>query len=155
MTSSNTPSIDTPSSKKVTEKKYQHYAYSRSSTQMITPTGKKFSFVGGAFITDDVEIIDYLATCIASGVTTITKGALLTAKEADPMAAYKDKVIAEYEAEKAEAAVTAALGTQADMGTTNTGKSKPFSPMSTNELANAGMSSSAGAAKGGAKGAAK
>ena len=100
------------------EKKFQHYAYARKSTQMLTETGKKFSFVNYKLVTIDQEIIDYLDAQIAAGMREVTKGELLTSKEADPMRAIKDAAVAEYKAEQAELAKNAALGISPDMGST-------------------------------------
>lgn len=124
------------------DKKFQHYAYSKQSTQMITPTGKKFSFVASKLITDDEEIIEYLDTEIKNGLNTITKGALLSAKESDPMRKIKAQAVEDYKKEQAELAKNDALGIKADMGSTDTGKSKPFSPVSTTDLTNAAGSAS-------------
>lgn len=127
---------------KVEEKKFQHYAYSKACTQMITEEGKKFSFVAGKLITDDKEIINYLDEQIRAGLNTITKGALLSAKESDPMRAVKAAAVADYIAEQKALNKNSALGIKENMGSTDTGKSKPFSPVSTTDLTNAGKSSS-------------
>lgn len=143
-TEATTPEIATPApiQAKTTEKKYQHYAYSKAATQLITPKGKKFSFVSHQLITDDPEIIEYLDAEIANGLKVITKGALLTSKESDPMRAVKALGVKEYLEEQAKLAMNNALGVKEDMGSTDTGKSKPFSPMSTTELTNAGIDAS-------------
>lgn len=99
------------------ENKFQHYHYSKGATQMITSTGKKFSFVGHKFMTQDTEVIEYLDDCIKSGLKEITKGALLTAEESDPMAEYNARVIKEHEARKA-----AILSPDNDRGNTEDGK---------------------------------
>ena len=125
------------------ERRFQHYAYAKAATQMITPLGKKFSFVKSAYITDDKEIIDFLDQCIADGMKEITKGALLTAKDADPMRAVKDAAVAEYKAELAEAAKNAALGVFPDMGTTSA-STATLGAASTRQVINAGVSSTAG-----------
>jgi len=127
------------------EIKYQHYHYAKAATQMITPTGKKFSFVNYKLVTADPEIISFLDEQIAAGLNVVTKGALLTSKESDPMRAIKDAAIEEYKKEQAELAMNKALGINPDMGSTSA-KGKPFSPMSTTELTNAGVSSTATAA---------
>jgi len=126
------------------ERKFQHYAYAKAATQMITPLGKKFSFVSGTFITDDSEIMEYLDECIAAGMREITKGSLLTAKDADPMRAVKDAAIAEYKAELAEKVKNEALGNYPDMGTISTEGAAKLGAASTRQVINAGVSSTAG-----------
>lgn len=131
----------------VNEKRFQHYSYAKAATQMITPKGKKFSFVKGAFITDDAEIIEYLDECIAEGIREIVKGSLLTAKDADPMRAIKDAAIAEYKAEQEEAAKNAALGKFPDMGHVNKDSTTAkLGAMSTRQVVNAGDAATAGKA---------
>lgn len=129
----------------VNEKKFQHYSYAKAATQMITPLGKKFSFIKSAYITDDSEIIEYLDDCIAAGMKEIVKGSLLTAKDADPMRAVKDAAIAEYKAELEEKAKKEALGIFTDMGNVSTEGAAKLGAASTRQVINAGVSSTAGA----------
>lgn len=130
------------------EKKYQHYAYAKAATQLITDSGKKFSFVDHKFITDDQEIIEYLDREIAAGLGVITKGALLSSRESDPMRSVKEKAVADYIAEQARLNTDKALGVSADMGKTD--QKAQFSPMSTKELTTAGVNATAGASGGAA-----
>jgi hypothetical protein len=130
------------------EKRFQHYAYAKAATQMITPLGKKFSFVANTFITDDKEIMEYLDDCIDSGMKEITKGSLLTAKDADPMRAVKDAAIAEYKAELAEKAKNEALGNFPDMGIISKEGAAKLGAVSTRQLINAGVSSTSGKSTG-------
>jgi len=80
--------------------KFQHYKASRPNVRMVTLTGKPITFINFQFITADKDVIEYLDSEIDQGLGIITKGKLMTAEEADPMAALKRKIIAEYEAEK-------------------------------------------------------
>ena len=138
------PAVSVP----VEEKRFQHYHYSRAATQMITPTGKKFSFVNHKLITADSEIIEHLNAEIAKGLNVITKGAFLTSKEADPMRAIKDAAVAEYKKEQEELIKNKALGINPDMGSPNKGKPIHLNPMSTDQLTNAGISNTAAAGGG-------
>lgn len=112
--------------------------------QLRTTTGKKIGFVGNAFITADPDCIAYLDAEIKAGLNVITKGKLLTSKEADPMEQLKAKHIAEYKAEQEKIATDAAKGVTRDMGNT---KSKDAiaagaKPLSTSGVINADLSGS-------------
>ena len=104
--------------KKVDEKKYQQYASSRNSMKMITTTGRKIIFVGYKYMTCEQDIIDYLDDEISKGLNVVTKGELLTSKEADPMEALKKKHIQEYLAKEQQELTDIALGKTKDMGNT-------------------------------------
>ena len=107
-----TPTL-TPKATKEPERKFQHYACSRQAMRMITPEGRKITFVGHKYITAEEAIIAYLDAEIANGLRVITKGELLTSLEADPLEALRRKHVAEYLAsQKAEE--------KQDMGSTKT-----------------------------------
>jgi hypothetical protein len=95
--------------------KFQHYASSRGNIRLVTAQGIPISFVNFKYITDNAHCIEYLDSEIALGIGIITKGELMTAKEADPMEALRAKFIAEYEAERA-AEVPNDMGTTAANG---------------------------------------
>jgi hypothetical protein len=90
--------------------KFQHYISARPTMRMITPKGKPITFIGNTFITDDPEVIEYLDTELRNKALGITKGELMTAEEADPMAALKARIIAEHEEKKEKEAVDIAKG---------------------------------------------
>ena len=100
------------------EQKYQQYTSSRQSMKMITTKGRKIIFVGYKYMTCEKEIIDYLDHEIANGLKVVTKGELLTSKEADPMEALKTKHIKEYLAKEQQELTDIALGKTKDMGNT-------------------------------------
>lgn len=95
------PATAPTTKQKEPEKKYQHYSSSRISMRMISTKGRLINFTNFGFATDDQEVIDYLDNEIKLGLKDITKGALITEEEADPMYAFKQQVIAEHEAKKA------------------------------------------------------
>jgi len=139
-----TPPAGDPPPTKV-EPKFQHYASSVRSVKLLTDTGKKITFVNFQFITQDEEIIAYLDKEIAcSGIKGFTKGAFITAEEADPMSAVKKKWKEECKAEMRAEQEKKALGEIPDMGDTRTDKSKKFNAVTTSTIAdNAAGSSSA------------
>lgn len=102
------------------DQKYQHYTSARQSMKMITTKGRKVVFVNYQYITCEQEIIKYLDDEIDNGIKVITKGKLLTSKEADPMEALKTKHIAEFLAAQQQEKKDAALGKTKDMGNTKT-----------------------------------
>ena len=120
--------------------KFQHYSSAKAATKFITDTGQVVCFINFQFITSDKSVMAYLDSEIAAGNTSITKGELMTAEEADPMSALKRKHIAEYQAAEAEKAKAAALGEVANMGDTKP-KDKHVNVMSTSGVAS-GLSNS-------------
>lgn len=110
--------------KKKLDVKFQHYNSSVSSMRMITKNGTHIIFVLGQFITSNPECINYLNAEIDLGLPQVTKGELMTAEEADPMAALKRRHIAEYLAtkklEEEELAVQAELASQVTTGIVST-----------------------------------
>jgi len=125
---------------KTEEKKYQHYASSRQSMKMISTVGRKITFVNHQYITCEQGIIDYLDAEIEQGLTVITKGELLTAKEADPMEALRSKHIREYLAAEQQEQIDKALGKTKDMGATKSEEviKAALKPMSTKGVTNSG-----------------
>lgn len=124
------PSVQAPPV--VEERKFQHYSSSRLNMAMLTKIGQRINFISGVFITDDKSVIRYLDEEIANGLNIITKGELLTEKEADPMEALKKKHIAEYLEQQAELAKQASLGITRDMGETE--EKTRLNPLSSNLL---------------------
>ena len=124
---------------KTPELKYQHYSCSRQAMRMISTGGRKITFVGYQYLTCEQEIIDYLDNEIAQGLRVITKGDLLTSKEADPLEKLKEKHIAEYLATQ-----RAAQKGDADMGNTKTPEQllASLKPLATAGVANSGPSDS-------------
>jgi len=120
----------------VPEQKFQHYRSSRISTRLVATKGKKIVFTGFQYITKDPDIIEYLNFEISQGLPGITKGELLTEKEADPMEALKKRIIQEHEDEKAQEAADKARGITKDMGTSKAKGSPSINPMSSNQVAN-------------------
>ncbi len=97
--------VETPRDAVVQEDvKYQHYTSSRISMRIVTPIGRVINFVNYKYITANEELISYLDSQIKAGMNSITKGELLTLKEADPMESLKQRIIDEFLAEQAERA---------------------------------------------------
>lgn len=112
--------------------KFQHYKSAKISMRLISVLGTKIVFINHEFITADPDAIEYLNTEIARGLPGITKGALLTREEADPMSAIKKQWEVEFKAKQAEDIRKAALGESKDMGETN---NKPtISPLGTSSI---------------------
>ena len=101
---------------KSNEQKFQHYTSSRQSMRMITEEGRKVTFVNYEYMTCEQAIIDYLDMEIGKGLKVITKGEMLTSKEADPMEALKTKHIKEYLAAEMKEAQDKAVGITKSMG---------------------------------------
>lgn len=118
-----------------TSPKYQHYTCSRTSMRMVTPTGGRISFAGYEYITRDPSHIEYLDAEIDLGLNCVTKGALLTVDEANPMEALKRKHIAEYISEKEKTAVNLARGIVSNMGNTKEAGTAQLNPAGTNAVA--------------------
>lgn len=116
------------------EVKFQHYTSARQSVKLLTSSGRSIEFVNFQFITADEELIDYLNNEIRLGLTTITKGELMTAEEADPMVALKRKWQEEYDAELAEKAKKAALGQLPDMGNTKPKEQRADNVLGSNKI---------------------
>lgn len=99
---------------------FQQYKCSKPSMRMMTSKGKKLYFIKFELLTQDEDIIEYLDYEITQNPRLgITKGAMMSLDEKDPMAALKRQHIAEYIAEQAKKASDAALGITRDMGTTD------------------------------------
>jgi len=133
---------------KVPERKFQHYKCSRRSMKMITKKGRLIIFINFKFITDDVEYIEYLDTEIASGLRDVTKGALMTSEEADPMTALRRKFFAEFAAEEAEKVRAKALGEFPEMGRTKEPGKAALNPTSTRSAGGLAVGSSSSDAVG-------
>lgn len=126
---------------KAPEKVFQHYKSSKASTRLITKTGGKINFAGYEFITDNESFIAYLDAEIANGMRSITKGEALTSDQIDPMAAYRRKVIKEYEEEKELERVMEAKGISKDMGTSDQTRKTRINPMASRSVASGASNS--------------
>lgn len=116
---------------------WQHYKCSRQSMRMTTTCGKKFHFAQFEMLTQDEDVIGYLDSEIKNNsMIGITKGALMTADDKDPMAALKRKHIAEYIAEQAKAAADKASGIIPDMGSTKAAGTHQLNPAHSGNVAN-------------------
>jgi len=100
------------------EKRFQHYKCDRKSMQMRTHIGTLIAFVDHTFITDNEEVIDYLDSEISKGLRGVTKGELLTAKEADPMQRLREKFYKEFQEEQEAIKLKELRGQYRDMGST-------------------------------------
>lgn len=87
---------------------FQYYNCSIQSMRMCTSNGTPIIFKDFQLVTDNIDIIAYLEHELSKGLESqgITRGALLTKEEMDPMEVLRKQHIAEYIA--SEAAVTAA-----------------------------------------------
>ena len=133
-----------PVQEPVLEIKFQHYECARQSTKLLTPTGRAIIFINHEFITSDEGLIEYLNNEIANGLRDVTKGALMTAAEADPMAALKAKWIEEGKKQAQQEAEQAALGVSADMGDTRKSKVDKLNAISTQGINQNAAGSSSG-----------
>lgn len=116
---------------------WQHYKGSRQSMRMTTTCGKKFYFAQFELLTQDEDVIGYLDAEIKNNpMIGITKGALMTADDKDPMAALKRKHIAEYIAEQAKQASDTASGIVPDMGSTKVEGAPQLNPANSGNVAN-------------------
>lgn len=98
---------------------FQQYRYSKPSCRMITTKGKKFSFVEFELLTQDEDIITYLDNEIKLNPRLgITKGALMSVDDKDPMAALKRQHVAEYLTEQKQKAIDKVAGITRNMGVT-------------------------------------
>jgi predicted transcriptional regulator len=100
------------------EAKYQHYACSKSSVKLTTPTGIRIAFTQHQYMTNDESVIEYLDAEIKAGLNIITKGELLTEKESDPLERLREKHIAEYIAAEQAKKEAIGRGEMRDMGST-------------------------------------
>lgn len=126
---------------KQAEKKFQHYGSGRSSTRVVTTTGRRIDFTNHQFITGDKDLIDFLNGEIDAGLHGITKGQLMTSEEANPMEALKASHFKEFQEMQAEALKRQALGIERDMGATKATSKMPLNPTSTKAVPAAGSTS--------------
>lgn len=138
--------IDSPEHKQIVEEfpaetlqeaqQFQHYKSSRNSTRMITSSGKKIAFCNFALYTQDEDIIDYLDHEIKQNkLLGITKGALMSVEDKDPMAALKSQHIAEYLETEAKKASDAKLGKTVNMGNTKPAGAAKINPAHSGNVA--------------------
>ena len=80
--------------------KVQKYSSGRPNTVMLTELGTRIFFKNNVFFTSNKEIIDYLDTQCELGVAGITKEGEFDAEVLNAEEAYKQKIIAEYEAKR-------------------------------------------------------
>jgi len=98
---------------KAVEKKYHVFHNNVQSSKMVTDKGRTISFVGGQFVTDVEEDIEYLQREIALGNTFLYVKAgkeVMTSAELDPMKALRKQHLEEFAALQKEAARKIAAG---------------------------------------------
>lgn len=119
------------------EKKFQVYHSAKASVRTMTDKGKRISFCAYEFITEDKDIIAFLNEQIEQkGLSGITKGALVSAEDKDPMAVLKRKHFAEFLADQAKAKADAANGIFPDMGDTKPAGVPRLNPTHSGQTAN-------------------
>lgn len=81
---------------------FQYYNSALESVRMCTSGGIPIIFKDYQLVTDNVDIIAYLEHELSRGLKLqgITRGALLTKEEMDPMEVLRKQIIDEYEASK-------------------------------------------------------
>ena len=102
------------------EKKYNIYYSLRGSMRMCCPSGKPIHFVGGKFVTDEKEAIEYLDAELAARnkFIYVKEGEeRVTSTDLDPMAALRRKIIKE-ESKKIIAMAQKHLTASRNMGST-------------------------------------
>lgn len=102
----------------VAEEKFQEYKSALSSVRLITDgkPGIRITFTNFKLLTQTKEVIEYLNKEIKLGLPGITKGALLSLDDVNPMQTLRREMEAKVRAEMAEEAKNAALGKTKDMG---------------------------------------
>lgn len=118
------------------EQKFQHYHSSRISMRLVTTTGKRITFTGFEFITQDEDIIDYLNSEIDQGLPGIAKGKFMTAAEADPMEALRRKHFEEFKVAQVQEAADKAAGITREMGETEGSQGKMLGAAGSGQVAN-------------------
>jgi uncharacterized membrane protein YqjE len=102
----------------VKEEKFQEYKSSLTSIRLITKGGIKITFTKFKLYTQSPAVIAYLDDEIKNGLPGITKGALLTLDEVNPMATLRREVKAELLEELKQEAADNAAGVTRNMGET-------------------------------------
>jgi hypothetical protein len=85
------------------EKKFHQYFSTRAKISISMADGRKLSFVGGTYVTDKEDEIEFLDAQIKAGVSMlyVKIGAeVVTKEQLDPLAAIKKKAIEEHEAKQ-------------------------------------------------------
>ena len=120
----------------IPERMYHVFYNTIGSVKMITETGRTIAFVGGKYVTDIQEEIDYLKKEISLGsmhLSTRPGEEVMTARDLDPMTAIRKQHMTEFKALQSEAARKIAAGeplTQSESEVT------PLTPGSTSDIAN-------------------
>lgn len=129
-----TPVVQTQVQETV-EKVYNVYYNSVGSCKMVTEAGRTIAFVGGKYVTDIEEEINYLNKELALGnskLSVVPGQEQMTAEDLDPMAALKKQHIAEYLAEQEAQAGNLKAGTLKE----STSEVEKIVPGSTADIAN-------------------
>jgi hypothetical protein len=111
-------------------KQYHQYFSSRPKISITMPNGNRIYFVAGTYVTDNESEVEFLNEQIKHNhpMIFIQKGKeTVTQEQLDPLAAIKEKVIAEYLSKQAEQqnpnrdmGRTDAVGAGVDVATTRT-----------------------------------
>jgi hypothetical protein len=114
------------------EQEFQQYKSAKSAVRFITREGLRLTFTKFQFLTQNQDAIDYLDEEIARGLQGVTKGAILTTSDLDPMQSMRKQVRAELLAELQQQAADEAAGKSKDMGETK--NKAQISPASTKQV---------------------
>ena len=112
---------------------YTVYRSSMRNHGIIMKSGKVLHIINNEYITANAEEIEFLDKEIDSGFPFLQKVDKVTLESRDPMTAIKNKIIADYEAKKAEEAAEEVLPVMGDSDTGDT-VAKRLSPGSTAAL---------------------
>lgn len=80
----------------VVEKEFQVYKSSLPNQRIALPSGKLLRITSGKYITDRKDEIEFLDAEIEAGFPYLSKTGTVTSTELDPMAALRQRIIAEY-----------------------------------------------------------
>ena len=89
-----------PKPKTTEAKVYQVYKSTIANQRLITPTGRLIKIIGGQYITDNKEDIEFLDKEISSGFPYIKKEKEITSEDLDPMAVLRRQIREEVLAEQ-------------------------------------------------------
>jgi len=101
----------------VVEEKFQEYKSARPSVRLITEEGIRVTFTNFRLLTQTKEVIAYIDKELArNGLPGISKGALLTLDEVNPMQTLRRQIEMEMREKLKQEAADAATGVTRDMG---------------------------------------
>jgi len=147
-----TPDPDSSESPKTpkstaTEKVYQTYKSGMDNQRIVMPSGKIIRVTAHEYITDKQDEIDFLDAEIEAGFPYLSKSGEVTSSDLDPMSALRNKIIAEYEAEKKAAAEAAQIASGIPAPVLGDTKKEAVSPASTADLGAVAAGSNSAASK--------